>query len=269
VLGSTGEGASLTGNERKRVAEAVIEATAGRIPVIVQVGHNSIAEARELAAHAQSAGADAISAFPPSYFACDGDQRLFQCMAQIAGGAADLPFYYYHAPGFTGIKPNLIDLLKTGDDLIPTLAGIKFTDPRVFEFQSCLNSFDGRYQLFWGSDEMLLSGLSVGARGAVGSTYNVAAPIYHRLIEAFNRGDLEAARSEQLKSVRLVEVLIQFPFFAALKEILGWHGIPLGGCRLPLGSLEPGQGKLIREELDKAGLLEDVLTAGTKDTVAS
>lgn len=269
VLGSTGEGASLSGVERKKVAEAYVSAARGRIPVIIQVGHNSLVEAAELSAHAQQIGADAISAFAPSYFKCETVDCLLECMGQIAAGAPDLPFYYYHAPGFTGVRPDLIEMLGKADRHIPNLVGIKFTDQRVFEFQSCIESFDGRYEVLWGCDEMLLSGLSVGARAAVGSTYNVAAPIYHQVIEAAGRGDLQAAREWQLKSVRLVEVLVKFPIFAAMKEILGWHGLLLGPCRLPLDSLKDGQAKALREQLEQADLLKYVLETEPKDVLVS
>lgn len=269
VLGSTGEGASLTGAERMRVAEAFVNGSRGRIPVIIQVGHNSLAEAAELAAHAQNVGADAVSAFAPSYFKCDGVDNLLQCMGQIAAGAPDLPFYFYHAPGFTGVRPDLNEMLTKVGRYIPNFVGIKFTDQRAFEFQSCLEGFDGRYEILWGVDEMLLGGLSAGARGAVGSTYNIASPIYHRVIDAFNRGDLDSARAWQLKSVRLVEVLVKYPIFAAIKEVLSWHDLPLGPCRLPLGSLEPGQADALRKDLDQAGLLEYVLEAEAKAPVVS
>lgn len=269
VLGTTGEGASLSSAERRQVAEAFVNATRGRIPVIIQVGHNSLKEASELAAHAQQVGADAVSAFAPSYFKCDTVDCLLQCMGQIASGAPDLPFYYYHAPGFTGVRPDLSELLNKVDRYIPNMAGIKFTDQRVFEFQSCLESHDRRYEVLWGSDEMLLSGLSGGALGAVGSTYNIAAPIYHRVISAFQQGDMESARAWQLKSVRLVEILVQFPIFSAIKEILSWHDLPMGhACRLPLGSLTPEQAVSLKTKLEQADLLKYLLEVEVNDTVA-
>ncbi len=269
VMGTTGEGASLTGAERKTVAEAFVAGSHGRIPVFIQVGHNSVAEARELAAHAQSVGADAVSAFAPSYFKVDSDKRLMDCMAEIASGAPNIPFYYYHAPGFTGIKPNMDYLVSYAQKNIPNFAGVKFTDSRVHEYQACLEKYQDRYDFLWGTDEMLISGLAVGAHGAVGSTYNIAAPIYYRLIKAFREGDIDTAQACQYMSVRLVEVLIQFPLFAALKEILGWSGCPLGPCRLPLGSLEPGESKKLRTMLEEEGLLEHMLVAPDNTPVVS
>ncbi len=111
VNGSTGEGVSLTSSERIAVAEAYVQAAGGRVPVIIQVGHNSLAEARALAAHAQAIGADAISATPPSYFKPGTLDALVDCMAQVSAGAHRLPFYYYHIPSVTGVDLDMVDFL--------------------------------------------------------------------------------------------------------------------------------------------------------------
>ena len=185
VVGSTGEGVSLTGEERRAAAEAFVKAAAGRAPVIVQVGHNSVVEARQLASHAQSIGATAISAVPPSYFKIDSVETLVATMAEVAGGAAQTPFYYYHVPHLTGAALNMLDFLRLAGERIPTFAGIKFTSPTLYELQACLTFAGGAYDILHGVDEMLLAGLAMGARGAVGSTYNFAAPLYQRILKAF------------------------------------------------------------------------------------
>ena len=133
VCGSTGEGPLLTTAERQQVAEASVKAARGRVPVVVQVGHNSIEEARELAAHAQRIGADAVSATPPGYFKPDTLESLVDCTARIAAGAPRLPFYYYHIPVLTGVRFDMVGFLRRGGPRIPTLRGIKFSDPSLHE----------------------------------------------------------------------------------------------------------------------------------------
>ena len=140
---------------------------------------------RLLAAHAQSIGADAISATPPSYFKPPTLAALIDCMAEIAAAAPELPFYYYHIPGMTGVTPNIAAFVRDGQARIPSLVGVKFSHTAVFDMQAALAVEGGRYNLLFGSDEMLLSGLAGGADGAVGSTYNFAAPLYNRIIAAF------------------------------------------------------------------------------------
>ena len=157
VCGSTGEGMSLTCDERKQVVEATVAAVAGRVPVIVQVGHNSLADARNLAAHAADAGADVISATCPSYFKVGDVPALVECMQEIAAGAEGLPFYYYHIPALTGSQIDVVEFLRRGGDRIANLVGLKYTTTLVHEYQSCARVDDGRFDIVWGCDEMLLA----------------------------------------------------------------------------------------------------------------
>jgi len=256
VCGSTGEGISLTSDERKAVAQAFVEAARGRVPVIVQVGHNSLAEARQLAAHAKQIGADVVSATCPSYFKITDVGTLIDCMAQIAGAAADLPFYYYHIPALTGSTIDIVEFLQRGSDRIPNLAGLKYTDTQLHEFQECLELDDGRFDVVWGCDEMLLGAIATGARAAIGSTYNIAAPLYSQVIEALERGDLVAARRLQSLAVTMIRTLKQFPFHAAMKAVLAMNGFKVGGCRLPQGRLTDTEVIALKNELQSIGFFE-------------
>src|SRR5690606_14041772 len=121
--GSTGEGPSLSGSERKQLAEAFVEASAKRLKVFVHVGHNSLEEARELAAHAQQIGADFVSATPPAYFKINTTRALADSLAMIASGAPELPMFYYHIPSLTGVGLDMVELLQISEKTIPTLAG--------------------------------------------------------------------------------------------------------------------------------------------------
>ena len=177
ICGSTGEGVSLTGDERRAVAEAYVKVAQGRLKTIVQVAHNSLAEARQLAAHAQQIGADVVSATAPSYFKADSVEVLADCVIQIASAAPELPFYYYHIPALTGVALDMVDFLPVAAERTPNLVGMKYTAPTAHEFQACLELSGGRFDMLWGCDEMLLSALAIGARGAIGSTYNIAAPL--------------------------------------------------------------------------------------------
>jgi N-acetylneuraminate lyase len=256
VCGSTGEGMSLTGEERKQVAEAFVEAAGGQLPVVVQVGHNSLREARGLAAHAGEIGADAISATSPSYFKPDSVDVLVDCMAEIAAGAPGLPFYYYHIPVLTGAALDMVEFLRRAAPGIPNLAGLKYTSSTVHEYQACLGCENGQFEILWGTDEMLLSALSAGARGAVGSTYNIAAPLYRRLLEAYQGGDLEEARELQALSVTLVRHLAGFPFHPAMKEVLRLIGMDCGPCRLPHRRLTSDESRRLRAGLEEMGFFK-------------
>lgn len=256
VCGSTGEGMSLSSDERKSVAEAFVSAANGRVPVIVQVGHNSLEEARQLAAHAQRVGADMVSATCPSYFKVADVQTLIDCMAEVARGAPKLPFYYYHIPALTGSAIDMIEFLSRAGKQIPNLAGLKYTDTKLFEFQECLELNDGEFDVVWGCDEMLLGALATGAQAAIGSTYNVAAPLYTDLIRAANSHDFTKARRLQAQSVQMIRTLCQFPFHAAMKAVLTMQGFDMGHCRLPQVRLSEQQTIELKTRLDDIDFLE-------------
>ncbi len=137
VCGTTGESSSMTTPERKATLGAFIQASAGRVPVVAHVGHTSLADCRDLAAHAQTNGAAAIATTPPFYFRPGSVSELVDCMAEIAAAAPQLPFYYYHIPHLTGVSLSMENFLRQAKDRIPNLGGIKYTAPTLYEFQAC------------------------------------------------------------------------------------------------------------------------------------
>ena len=258
VCGSTGEGVSLSTNERMALAEAFVNAAASRVPVVVQVGHNSLVEAKDLAAHAEEIGAAAVSATPPCYFPIDDAQMLLECIQPVAAAAPKLPFYYYHIPCMTGVTVNMPSFLSRAANHIPNLAGLKFSDSKLPEFQQCLELDGGRFDCLWGTDQMLLAALTVGCRGAVGSTYNFAAPLYLRMIDAYDTGDITAARRLQSQSVEIIHTMQQHPFFSATKHVLRFVGVDTGPCRLPHRELSAKDAATLESDLKAIHFLDAV-----------
>lgn len=240
VCGSTGEGPSLTEAERRRVAELSVSAASGRRPVVVQVGSGSLETAIALTHHAADIGADAISSLPPLYFKPHSVDQLVDAMTSVAAAAPDLPFYYYHIPRLSGVKLDMVEFLERGAKRIPNLAGIKFSDFDLAEFRSCQLAADGRFDILFGSDEMMLGALAMGGKGAVGSCYGFAAPLWLRIIEAFARGDMTAALQHQSDATRMVRFLASCPggFQAAVKQVV-WPELEfeIGALRAPQPTL--------------------------------
>lgn len=256
IGGSTGESHSLTLEERLALAKRwseVVRTTGQRL--VVHVGSNCLADARTLAAQAQELRADAIAALSPSYFKPKTLDALIMCCAEIAAAAPGTPFYFYDIPVLTGVSFSMPGFLAAADR-IPTLAGIKFTNPDLMAFQNCLHAQGGRFDIPWGVDEYLLSAVAVGAVGGVGSSFNFAAPIYHRLLVAVGRGDLAAARIEQFRSVQLIELLAEFGYMAAAKALMGFLGVEVGPARLPNSNLAANQTTQLRDRLDQLGFFD-------------
>ena len=256
VCGSTGEGPSLTTEERERVAEAFVAAAAGRLPVMVQVGHNSVEDARRLAAHAASAGADALSAVSPSYFIPEGVTALVETLGRITDAAPDLPFYYYHIPRLSGVSLSPLAFLEAAPARMPSLAGVKFSCRDVEVMQECLAFDGGRFNILFGVDEMLLSGLAAGCHGAVGSTYNFLAPLYHEVMRRFAAGDLAGAQAHQLLAAQMIAVILRRHANAGIKAAMTLAGVPCGPARLPLSPLTDAETAGMRDELNALGFAE-------------
>lgn len=257
VAGTTGECHSLRFEERRRLAERWIEVARGTsLRVIVHVGSNCLRDAAELARLAANAGAAAVAAMPPSYFKPETVDALIECSAEVARAAPETPFYFYEIPSYTGVRLPAHELLSEAGDRIPTLRGAKFTNLDLVAYQLCLRALGGRFDMPWGLDECLLGALAVGARGTVGGTYNFTAPIFQRLLDAFAKGDGNAAAEEQFRSVRLQRALETFGFLGAAKAVMGFLGVEVGPPRLPLRELSEREKAELRRALEKLGYFD-------------
>ncbi|MCX7783111.1 MAG: dihydrodipicolinate synthase family protein [Meiothermus sp.] len=255
IGGSTGESALLTTEERLRLTERWCAVAKDQLEVIVHVGHASLEEARILAAHAQRCGAAAVSALAPYYFKPTSTEALVASMAHVAAAAPGLPFYYYHIPVLTGVGGSMVEFLELAATQIPNLGGIKFTHEDLMDYAAALEFGSGRYEIFFGRDEILLSAMALGATSAVGSTYNLWPSVYQHMAEAFARGDLMAALNHQRTARRLIQVGIKYGGLPAFKAMLGWRGLDCGSTRLPLTFVNEEDQKRMRMELEQLGLL--------------
>jgi N-acetylneuraminate lyase len=237
VGGTTGEFASLSLEERMALADRWCRAAGGALQVAVHVGHNCLREAVALAAHARTAGAAAISVMAPSYFKPATIPDLIDFCAPIAAEADPLPFYFYDIPSMTGVRLRMSEFLYQARFRISTLCGLKYSNDDLLELQECVRLDHGAFDVLFGSDECLLAGLCLGIRGAVGSTYNFAAPVYQRLMRAFERHDLETARALQGQSIDLIKTLGEFGFLAASKSVMAMLGVDCGPVRPPVRNL--------------------------------
>jgi len=252
VGGSTGESHSLTVDERLQLAERWGQVLRGSsLRWVVHVGTNCLSDARRLAHHAGSMGADAISALAPSYFKPKSLDVLIDCCAEVASACPELPFYFYDIPVLTGVQFSMPAFLELASKRIPNLVGLKFTNADLASYLRVLHLEEGRFDVPWGIDEHLLGALATGAQGAVGSSYNFAAPIYLRLMEAFRNGDMVRAREEQLRSVRWIELLAGMGYMAAAKATMAYLGVDVGPPRLPNAGLSVQQHRDLIAALEK------------------
>lgn len=253
ICGTTGEGVSMTSYERRQLAEEWKKALPPELKLIVHVGHQSLAESCVLAQHAESIGADAIASIAPGFFKPVGVDDLVHWTKRVAAAAPKVPFYYYHMPSMTGVRISAAQFLMRASESVPSLAGVKFTDEDIGDFKAA-HSFAGEhYDVLFGRDELLLTGLDNGATGAVGSTYNYAAPLYLEIMRAFKTGERVKAEKDQAFACAFIDVMIKHGGLPAGKAIMQLVGLDCGPVRPPLRSLSRTEVAALRDDLDSLG----------------
>lgn len=251
ICGTTGEGELLTMEERKRLAEKWL-AVSKKNPsfkVITVVGSNRIVEAIELAKHAEDIGSYGISYIAPYYYKPATIDALVDCCVQVSDAVPNLPFYYYHIPILTNVKFPMIDFLVAAKSRIKNLAGVKYSDDDLVDYSKCLAFENGTYNVFWGKDETLVCALSMGAKAAIGSTYNYMSPLYDAIIKAYQTKNNETATSLQWKSVEIVHLLSKYTGLSTGKYFMKTIGVDCGPSRNPLRNLSVKEIDLLEKDL--------------------
>lgn len=239
VNGTTGESYSLSQAEREALALAWCAEASEDFKVMIHVGATNHEESKALAAHADKIGADAIGEMGPLFFKPGSVTELVDYTAETAEAAPNTPYFFYHMPAMNGINMSMIKYLELADQKIPTLAGIKFTFENLMDFELCRAFKNDEYNIMHGRDETLICGLALGATAAVGSTYNLFAPLYVKLQKAFEAGDLATARELQRLSMKGIQVMADSGyFFSVLRQCLAKAGVETGKPRSPLPHCE-------------------------------
>lgn len=258
ICGSTGEGVSMTLEEKKEVAKAWADCTQNdnEFKVMMFLGGTSLADCKDLALFAGQIGLYAISFTAPFYFKPANVEMLAKTCKEVASVVPEMPFYYYHIPVLTGVNFAMYDLLKAVEGNISNFAGIKYTHEDFMDFQSCMAYQNNRYDMLWGRDENMLSALVLGAKGAVGSTFNYAAPLYNRLIGAFESNNLETARTLQLTSINMIRLLGKYGGIATGKAYMKLVDMDCGEFRLPISNMNSQQFEAFKNDVNNLNFSE-------------
>lgn len=252
INGSSGEGYMLTEEERMKLAEAWIKAVPADFKVIVHVGSTCVKSSRRLAEHAQAIGAWGIGAMAPPFPKVGRIEELVKYCEEIACGAPELPFYFYHIPAFNGAFLSMLDFLKAVDGRIPNFAGIKYTFESLYEYNRCRRYKDGKFDMLHGQDETILPCLAMGgAQGGIGGTTNYNSRVLTGIQEAWANGDLEKARELQNFAQDVIDVICHFRGnIVGGKRIMKLIGLDLGPNRTPFQNVTDEEEKQLRAELE-------------------
>lgn len=237
LVGSTGQWPLFTLDERKAIAECVVTAAAGRLPVMVHVGAVATADAVALAEHAARVGAAGVSTVGPIYYPQSAN-GVFEHYRRIAT-ATDLRFFAYHL-SLTG--PMALGPREYAERLmaIPNVAGMKITDHDLYPFGLIHAVAGDRLQLFSGADEVMGHAVLSGAVGAIGTFFNVWGPACAAARERIVAGDIAAGREFMLRfQTAIADVLGSGGIWSFLRAAMRLkHGLDVGMPRPPLGATD-------------------------------
>ncbi len=243
VGGSTAEAFLLSTDERKQIMD-VVKDTAPDSTLIAHIGSIDERVATELALHAKETGYDVISSVAPFYykFSFEEIKNYYYRLADAAG----LPMLVYHFPAFSGVNMGVNEMKQFLSD--DRFIGIKYTSNDFFTMEQCKSNFPDKI-VYNGFDEMFLAGLSMGADGGIGSTYNFMANKFVEIKKLFEAGDIKAAQAIQKEANHIITVLCQIGVMQAEKEVLNQLGFDFGVCRHPFGEPTAEQKELIKKEI--------------------
>ena len=243
VGGSSGECIYQSVAERKLVLENVMAVAKGKLTIIAHVACNNTADSRELAAHAESLGVDAIAAIPPIYFHLP-EYAIAQYWNDISDAAPNTDFIIYNIPQLAGVAltmPLLKTMLKN-----PRVIGVKNSSMPVQDIQMWK---DAGVLVFNGPDEQYISGLAMGACAGIGGTYAVMPELFLKVYEHFQKGEMEPARQIQNDIDRIIYKMCEAHgnLYAVQKAILAKNGVPCGSVRKPMPALIDSDTAVVEE----------------------
>ena len=243
VTGSTGEAFLLSTEERKEVMD-IVKATAPDKVLIAHVGSVSEATAIELGEYAKKLNYDIVSSVSPFYYKFSFKEiKDYYCNIADAAG---LPMLVYHIPAFSGVNMGMNEMRQFLED--DRFIGIKFTSNDFFTLEQAKAAFPNKL-VYNGYDEMIMSGLAMGADGAIGSTYNFMADKFVKIDALMKEGKIEEAREVQNVANKIIVALIKVGVMQAEKEVLNQLGFDFGICRRPFSAPTDEEKEFIKREI--------------------
>jgi 4-hydroxy-tetrahydrodipicolinate synthase len=250
-VGTTGESPTLSHDEHNKVTEWVIEEAKGRVPVIAGAGSNSTREAVALAKHAEKAGADAVLVVTPYYNkpTQEGMYHHFKAVNDAIG----IPIFIYNIPPRSVVDLSVETMTRLFE--LKNIAGVKDATANLARVSQQRHAMGPDFIQLSGEDMTALAYMAAGGHGCISVVANVAPKQCADLMSAVLKGDYAGALKIQDRLTPLHDAIFKEPGLAGAK-----HGLKLLGrldeeVRLPLMPVTPPTGKVIRDAMVYAGLL--------------
>lgn len=250
-VGTTGESPTLSHDEHKRVVEIVLEQAKGRVPVIAGAGSNNTIEAIDLAVHAEKAGAQAVLVVTP-YYNKPTQEGMYQHFKAV-NDAVGIPIIIYNIPPRSVVDMSVETMARLYE--LKNIAGVKDATANLARVSQQRHALGPDFIQLSGEDMTALAYMAAGGHGCISVVANVAPRLCADLMGAVLKGDYAQALKVQDRLVPLHDAIFKEPGLAGAK-----HGLKLLGrveeeVRLPLLPVTPATGKVIRDAMVFAGLL--------------
>lgn len=247
VNGSSGECIYQSVEDKKIVLENVMKEAKGKLTVIAHVACNNTKDSKELAAHAESLGVDAIAAIPPIYFRLP-EYAIAEYWNDISDAAPNTDFIIYNIPQLAGVAltPSLFAEMRKN----PRVIGVKNSSMPVQDIQIFKQDAGEDYIIFNGPDEQFISGRLIGAEAGIGGTYGVMPELFLKMDEHFKNGNLELAQKIQYDINAIIYKMVSGHgnMYAVIKAILRENeDLDIGSVRKPLPALIAEDEKIVKE----------------------
>ena len=230
VLGTTGEPATMSQEEKELAITIAVSKLKGKIPVIVGAGSNSTASAVKSCELAEKIGADGLLVVTPYYNKCT-QSGLIHHYSSIAA-ATSLPIICYNVPSRTGVNMLPSTFSKLAD--IPNISGIKEASGNMEQIMEYIRLTTGRATVYSGDDSLTIPTMAMGGEGVISVASNVCAEYVTAMTRAFMSGDLQKASAMQRDMLPLVRALFSEVNPIPVKYAAYLKGFCDGSLRLPL-----------------------------------
>lgn len=249
--GSTGESATLSHKEHKKVTEIAVDAADDRVPVIAGTGSNSTKEAIELTKHAEEAKADCAMIITP-YYNKPTDKGLIKHYQKIAD-STDLPILLYNVPSRTGtnMEPHLVKKLSNIDNV----TGVKEASGDINQVSEIIEKAPDDFDVLSGDDSLTFPITSLGGKGVVSVAGNIAPGLMAEMVDYLNKNKIKKARKMHYKLSPLFRDLFLETNPIPVKTAANMLDLPSGSLRSPMSEMEEKNRKKLRNTLKEVGLL--------------
>ena len=251
TLGTTGESSTMTHEEDDAVLRCVIEAAAGRGPVIAGTGSNSTQTMLEKSLRAEALGGGGLLLITP-YYNKGNPEGIFRHFAAVAD-AVQIPCILYNVPGRTGcaISPENVERLSRH----PNICGIKEASGDMSYAMKIAHCVGPDFALWCGNDDITIPLLSIGGSGVISVWANIMPRACHDMVMDYLEGRREQAAAAAVKYLDLMNGLFMEVNPIPVKTALNLMGKDVGPFRLPLCGMTEAHTAQLRGLLEEAGLL--------------